>query len=99
MNRTYHIWTIGCQMNDADSRHLASRLEQAGHVPCADAAKADLVILNTCVVRQQAEEIKKLNAKFAEDGFRIFFGTECDILSVKGCECAIHRKVEAFLTA
>jgi DNA polymerase (family 10) len=32
-------------------------------------------------VRQQAEEIKKLNARFAKDGFRIFFGTECDILS------------------
>jgi DNA polymerase (family 10) len=32
-------------------------------------------------VRQQAEEIKKLNTKFAKDGFRIFFGTECDILS------------------
>jgi DNA polymerase (family 10) len=32
-------------------------------------------------VRQQAEEIKKLNAKFAKEGFRIFFGTECDILS------------------
>jgi DNA polymerase (family 10) len=32
-------------------------------------------------VRQQAEEIKKLNARFAEQGFRIFFGTECDILS------------------
>ncbi len=31
-------------------------------------------------VRQQAEEIKKLNAKFAREGFRIFFGTECDIL-------------------
>lgn len=32
-------------------------------------------------VRQQAEEIKKLNAQFAKDGFRIFFGTECDILA------------------
>ncbi|MGD0650626.1 MAG: DNA polymerase/3'-5' exonuclease PolX [Verrucomicrobiia bacterium] len=32
-------------------------------------------------VRQQAEEIKKLNAKFAKEGFRIFFGTECDILA------------------
>jgi DNA polymerase (family 10) len=31
-------------------------------------------------VRQQAEEIKKLNAKFSKEGFRIFFGTECDIL-------------------
>jgi DNA polymerase (family 10) len=32
-------------------------------------------------VRQQAEEIKKLNAKFGKEGFRIFFGTECDILA------------------
>ena len=32
-------------------------------------------------VRRQAEEVKKLNAKFAKDGFRIFFGTECDVLS------------------
>ena len=32
-------------------------------------------------VRQQAEEIKKLNEKFAKDGFRIFFGIECDILA------------------
>jgi DNA polymerase (family X) len=32
-------------------------------------------------VRQQAEEVKKLNAKFAKEGFRIFFGTECDILA------------------
>ena len=32
-------------------------------------------------VRQQAEEVRKLNAKFAKDGFRIFFGTECDILT------------------
>ena len=43
-------------MNDADSRHLASRLEQAGCAPCGRAEDADLVILNTCVVRQQAED-------------------------------------------
>ena len=52
----YHIWTIGCQMNEADSRHLASRLEQAGCEPCDRAEAADLVVLNTCVVRQQAED-------------------------------------------
>lgn len=52
----YHIWTMGCQMNDADSRHLASRLEQAGFAACRSADDADLVILNTCVVRQQAED-------------------------------------------
>jgi tRNA-2-methylthio-N6-dimethylallyladenosine synthase len=52
----YHLWTIGCQMNEADSRHLAARLAQAGYTACADARDADLVILNTCVVRQQAED-------------------------------------------
>ena len=31
-------------------------------------------------VRQQAEEVRKLNEKFAKEGFRIFFGIECDIL-------------------
>jgi tRNA-2-methylthio-N6-dimethylallyladenosine synthase len=52
----YHLWTIGCQMNEADSRHLAARLRQAGYTACDDARDADLVILNTCVVRQQAED-------------------------------------------
>ncbi len=53
---TYHIWTIGCQMNEADSRRLAARLERAGFQPVAQAAAADVVVLNTCVVRQQAED-------------------------------------------
>ncbi|HQQ05028.1 MAG TPA: tRNA (N6-isopentenyl adenosine(37)-C2)-methylthiotransferase MiaB [Kiritimatiellia bacterium] len=51
----YHIWTIGCQMNEADSRQLAAQLEAIGYAPCEKAEEADLVILNTCVVRQQAE--------------------------------------------
>ncbi|MGD9873189.1 MAG: tRNA (N6-isopentenyl adenosine(37)-C2)-methylthiotransferase MiaB [Kiritimatiellia bacterium] len=51
----YHIWTIGCQMNEADSRQLAAQLEAIGYTPCERANDADLVILNTCVVRQQAE--------------------------------------------
>ncbi|OGV42532.1 MAG: tRNA (N6-isopentenyl adenosine(37)-C2)-methylthiotransferase MiaB [Lentisphaerae bacterium GWF2_57_35] len=56
MTLTYHIWTIGCQMNEADSRHLASRLESVGCTPAERADEADLLILNTCVVRQQAED-------------------------------------------
>lgn len=55
MPRTYHIWTIGCQMNEADSRHLSSQLEALGYAPHETADEADLVVLNTCVVRQQAE--------------------------------------------
>jgi tRNA-2-methylthio-N6-dimethylallyladenosine synthase len=56
MSLTYHIWTIGCQMNEADSRHLASRLEAIGCRPAERADEADILILNTCVVRQQAED-------------------------------------------
>lgn len=52
---TYHIWTIGCQMNKAESDRLAGRLEQSGYTPVASPAEADVVILNSCVVRQSAE--------------------------------------------
>ncbi|HMP73535.1 MAG TPA: tRNA (N6-isopentenyl adenosine(37)-C2)-methylthiotransferase MiaB [Kiritimatiellia bacterium] len=53
--RTYHIWTIGCQMNEADSRRLSQQLEYAGFQPVHTPDQADIVVLNTCVVRQQAE--------------------------------------------
>ena len=56
MKKTYHIWTIGCQMNEADSRHLSSQLETLGYQESNEADSADLVVLNTCVIRQQAED-------------------------------------------
>ncbi|MGA0333564.1 MAG: tRNA (N6-isopentenyl adenosine(37)-C2)-methylthiotransferase MiaB [Kiritimatiellia bacterium] len=52
----YNIWTIGCQMNEADSRHLGSQLEALGYAMTEKPEEADLVVLNTCVVRQQAED-------------------------------------------
>ncbi|RME82445.1 MAG: tRNA (N6-isopentenyl adenosine(37)-C2)-methylthiotransferase MiaB, partial [Caldilineae bacterium] len=52
----YHIWTIGCQMNVADSTHVGAELEKLGIEPTADINEADIVILNTCVVRQSAED-------------------------------------------
>ena len=52
----YYLWTIGCQMNDADSRQVASELEKLGYHYVAQAEEADIVVLNTCVVRQQAED-------------------------------------------
>ncbi|MCB2209430.1 tRNA (N6-isopentenyl adenosine(37)-C2)-methylthiotransferase MiaB [bacterium] len=51
----YHIWTEGCQMNVADSRRLASALEGMGYEPTKKPDKADVIVLNTCVVRQSAE--------------------------------------------
>lgn len=53
--KSYHIWTIGCQMNVADSNRVAGELERMGLQPATDLDDADVVVLNTCVVRQSAE--------------------------------------------
>jgi len=60
----YYIWTIGCQMNKAESERLGSYLEQLGYQATDTAEKADTIVLNSCVVRQSAENrvINKLNA-------------------------------------
>jgi tRNA-2-methylthio-N6-dimethylallyladenosine synthase len=54
--KRYHIWTIGCQMNEADSAHVAAHLEALGYKPTPRADQADVIVLNTCVVRQSAED-------------------------------------------
>jgi tRNA-2-methylthio-N6-dimethylallyladenosine synthase len=51
----YHIWTEGCQMNVADSQRVASALEQLGYEQSPQVETADVIVLNTCVVRQSAE--------------------------------------------
>jgi tRNA-2-methylthio-N6-dimethylallyladenosine synthase len=51
----YHIWTIGCQMNKAESERLGAILEQRGYQAAATPEQADLVVVNSCVVRQSAE--------------------------------------------
>jgi tRNA-2-methylthio-N6-dimethylallyladenosine synthase len=60
----YHIWTIGCQMNKAESERLASYLEELGYRAAGSPAEADLMVLNSCVVRQHAEDrvVNKLQA-------------------------------------
>jgi len=52
----YHIWTEGCQMNVADSLRVASALEHLGYQPTRLADEANVIVLNTCVVRQSAED-------------------------------------------
>jgi tRNA-2-methylthio-N6-dimethylallyladenosine synthase len=51
----YFIWTIGCQMNKAESQRIAGYLDCAGYQATTSFSNADLVVLNTCVVRQSAE--------------------------------------------
>jgi tRNA-2-methylthio-N6-dimethylallyladenosine synthase len=52
----YYTWTIGCQMNKADTERLESALAQLGFVAARGPADADVIVLNSCVVRQSAED-------------------------------------------
>jgi tRNA-2-methylthio-N6-dimethylallyladenosine synthase len=52
----YHLWTEGCQMNAADSRRIAGALEALGYAEAARPEAADVIVLNTCIVRQSAED-------------------------------------------
>jgi tRNA-2-methylthio-N6-dimethylallyladenosine synthase len=54
--KKYHVWSEGCQMNVADSQRLGSALERLGYEFSAKAEEADVIVLNTCVVRQSAED-------------------------------------------
>jgi tRNA-2-methylthio-N6-dimethylallyladenosine synthase len=56
MEKKYHIWTEGCQMNVADSQRVGSSLEHLGYTLTETIEEADVIVLNTCVVRQSAEE-------------------------------------------
>lgn len=52
----YHIETYGCQMNVYDSQQMEVLLQAAGHVPVDSAEAAEILLLNTCAVRESAEQ-------------------------------------------
>lgn len=54
--RKYHIWTVGCQMNVSDSERLEAALQGVGYSPTERAEEADFIVLNSCSVRESAEE-------------------------------------------
>jgi len=54
--RTYQIRTYGCQMNTHDSERLAGLLDEAGYQPAPDGEQADVVVFNTCAVRENAAD-------------------------------------------
>jgi len=55
LQRTYQVRTYGCQMNVHDSERLAGLLEAAGYCRAPDGADADVVVFNTCAVRENAD--------------------------------------------
>jgi tRNA-2-methylthio-N6-dimethylallyladenosine synthase len=54
--KRYYVWTIGCQMNEAESAKAAAILRQAGYMQTQIEESADVIIVNSCVVRQAAED-------------------------------------------
>jgi tRNA-2-methylthio-N6-dimethylallyladenosine synthase len=79
---SYHIWTIGCQMNKAESERLGSLFERLGYRATDTAENADVIVLNSCVVRQSAENrvVNKLRA------LQSFARAHPDVtLAVTGC--------------
>jgi tRNA-2-methylthio-N6-dimethylallyladenosine synthase len=79
----YLIETHGCQMNVHDSERMAGLLEQAGYEATADDADADVIVINTCSVRERAEE--KLFTRLGEIRQQGLERGARPIVAVAGC--------------
>ncbi len=62
--KTYCLINYGCQMNESDTEHYAGQLQELGYKPNPDFHTADIIIVNTCCVRESAE--KKIAGKIGE---------------------------------
>jgi tRNA-2-methylthio-N6-dimethylallyladenosine synthase len=83
MSAKYLIETFGCQMNFHDSERMAGLLEQAGYESTEDDRDADVIVINTCSVRERAEEklftrLGEIRQAAAESGHR-------PLVAVAGC--------------
>lgn len=86
--RKYHLITYGCQMNKSDSERMAALLEGVGYAPTAAPEEADFILINTCSVRQTAEDrvfgVTNNFAKLKERNPRLLVG-------VTGCMAGRDR--------
>ena len=83
MARRYFLETFGCQMNYHDSERLAGLLEAEGYEPAADETTADSVVVNTCSVREKAEE--KLYPRLGEIRMAASAAGSHPLIAVTGC--------------
>src|SRR3954467_14905210 len=54
--KTFHVTTFGCQMNEHDSERMKGMLESIGYAEVAEREEADLILFNTCSIREKADE-------------------------------------------
>ena len=83
MSKKYLIETFGCQMNFHDSERMAGLLEQAGYEATVDDRDADVVVINTCSVREKAEE--KLFTRLGELHHQGLDTGARPVVAVTGC--------------
>src|SRR3954469_21871175 len=94
----FHVWTLGCQMNRSDSEEMAGRLLAAGCAEAPSMETADLVVINTCAIREAAEQkvigrqghLQRLKA--ANPGLRIVL-TGCAVREAE--RAGLHRRFPA----
>ena len=85
----YHLTSYGCQMNKLDSELVEARLQQRGYVPANEEAAADVVLINTCSVRQHAED--RVWSKLGK--LRIRKRSEPElVVGVLGCMAQEHKR-------
>jgi tRNA-2-methylthio-N6-dimethylallyladenosine synthase len=83
MAKKYLIETFGCQMNVHDSERMAGLLDQAGYESTNDEVEADLIVINTCSVREHAEE--KLYTRLGEIRLLGELTSRPPLVAVAGC--------------
>ncbi len=82
VSKKYHITTYGCQMNEHDTERIAGLLEADGLAPVANVADADVIVLNTCCIRENADN--KLYAKLGD--LKVLKTERPDVqIAVAGC--------------
>ena len=86
---TFYIHTFGCQMNNNDSEHIAGILNSCGANPSDSLEKSDLIVINTCAVREKSEEklyslLGRLNSIRGKKEKKFAIG-------VVGCVAQLHR--------
>ena len=85
----YHLTSYGCQMNKLDSELVEARLQQRGYVPADEEAAADVVLINTCSVRQHAED--RVWSKLGKLRIRKRAEPEL-VVGVLGCMAQEHKR-------
>src|SRR5438552_3329702 len=84
-----HLITYGCQMNEYDSERVAGLLRERSWELTADEAEADLILVNTCAIREKAEE--KVFSKLGE--LRLLKAQRPElVIGVMGCMAQLHQR-------